>query len=295
MQTIEHIIVVILFIIVVIQTIRSAYFKINYKALEELNEYHLEKIKDSSNESDHFEKANIYLRGKLDTVRQEYAKLENQFNYYKKNDWEHLYRLVDEKLKKERNRVKELESLIAATSLKKVKPLNTALDEMNKTADKWSDYHKQMNTTINKEDKVHYGGNHPAPKNITVYDVLGFSEDKEHLILQKQFSATLEEDEDQYNTVNEEQEIKKSCECDYCKNFRVVPFAEGDDHNESKFYKSWKQKQDTSPKEEGEIENTYPFCSIKGCNCQMCEDGRRMYQEWRAKQKSGHRKDSNEA
>lgn len=136
MQTIEHIIVVILFIIVVIQTIRSAYFKINYKALEELNEYHLEKIKDSSNKSDHFEKANIYLRGKLDTVRQKYTKLENQFNYYKKNDWEHLYRLVDEKLKKERNKVKELESLIAATLLKKVKPLNTALNEMNKTADK---------------------------------------------------------------------------------------------------------------------------------------------------------------
>lgn len=179
MQTIEHIIVVILFIIVVIQTIRSSYFKINYKVLEELNEEHLEKIKDISNESDRFEEASIYLREKIVTLKAEISKKINRLNYLE-------------------NRVKELEALIAATSLKKVKPLNTALDEMNKAADKISkipDTHRSMG---------------PNFKESSVYDVIDINKDQ--IILQKQ----QDEDEDQYNTTAEDNEEDVRCSCKKC-------------------------------------------------------------------------------
>ena len=297
MELAEHILLLLCFIGLVIQTVRTSYLSANkdfYKGrvehLEMGNEFlrdRHDKDKSSVSSSNNREES---LIKRINEQDQEIEKLHKEIKWFK-TEYEAVIQKIlkinsqnvelairnnklQDTLELERCNIKQLESIIAATSLKKVKPLNTALDEMNYTADKQKknydsvldsiDPIKNDRPTNREKDSLNYHYQVKNEKGIT--EILSYFELRnkvqkgEKLILtdtwDKTFSSDLtpDFDEDQYNTTAEDNE-------------EDIP----------------------------EIKRNYPFRSIKDCNCQKCKNGRRLYKEWRTKQKNGHRKDSNEA
>lgn len=329
----EHIIrdvlSVLVFIVLVIQTIRLSYFKRNFKEERNFSSIMVDLLNHKNIRITKLHAANAYLRSKMDRGRRNYNSLDIKYDLLDKENKKNQERIkqFDTSLQEEcyrnvelKNRVRELEAAIANTSVEpkpniqiitkdskgefSSKPLNTALDEMNKTADK----EVYVNHMISPLPSIH--------EVLKRYDAIkGINHDYEHQIMERlnerpisrasemykpYFGGNaippenihMNEDEDQYNTTaedNEEDNQLTNCTCtelNQCNNCKRESDA---------YMKHLEEKYPEDKPKVLEIERMVPFASVKDCKCDMCETGRILYEEWRIKQKSGHRKESNEA